>query len=189
MKHILLLVSLLTALGACAPRVRVDKNQDVDFSRYRTYAWMDSDVKAGQNPLYYNQIATNNVENTVNQVLAEKGLRKVRSRPDLLIGYHFFVEERTRTVADPAPVYGPFYGWGRWGFGGWGPGWWGWGGQQFRQEQYRAGTLVVDMVDARTRQLVWRGSIQNAINDPARITAQLPREIERIVERFPDRRS
>ena len=59
----------------------------------------------------------------------------------------------------------------------------------YTQEKYEAGTVVVDMVDARTKQLIWRGSVQNAISNPARIKDQLAREVQRIVERFPQRTS
>lgn len=181
----------MLAFVGCVPRVAVDK-ANVDFSNYRTYAWMNSDVKAGANPLYYNDLASRNVENAVNNVLAGKGLQQVTRRPDLLVGYHFFVEEKTRTVANPTnygPLYGPYYGWGRWGYAGWGPSWWGWGGPPYTQEQYQVGTLVVDMVDTRTKRLIWRGSIQNAVNNPARISDQLTREIRQIVEKFPDKAS
>lgn len=190
MRKVLMVSSLLALIYACSPRVAVDKSSQADFNKYKTFAWMDSDIKAGQNPIYYNQIASESVENTMNGVLSEKGLQQVNSKPDLLVGYHFFVENKTRTVSSPmSPFYGPYLGWGRWGYAGWGPGWWGWAGPQYREEQYKAGTLVVDMVDARTRKLVWRGSIENALADPSRITAQLSREAERIVEKFPDRKS
>lgn len=197
MKNILIAAGLLLAFVGCSPRVAVDTAQNVNFSKYRTYAWMDSDVKAGKNPLYYNDIASRNVEATIEKELANKGLQKVARgrRPDLLIGYHFFVEEKTRTVSTNngpyGSLYGPFYGWGRWGYAGWGPGWWGWNGfgPQYRQEQYQAGTVVVDLVDFRTKRLVWRGSVQDAINNPARINEQLAREVRRIVEKFPDRQS
>lgn len=190
MKRFLIIAAVMVAAYGCAPRVTVDRNNQVNFSKYKTFAWMDSDVKAGQNPLYYNQLATESVENTMSKVLADKGLKPVESRPDLLVGYHFFVENKTRTVAQPmSPFYGPYLGWGRWGYGGWGPGWWGWGGPQYTQEEYQAGTVVVDMVDARTRKLVWRGSVQNAIGDPSRIAAQLTKEVERIMEQFPERKS
>lgn len=189
MKRLLIIFGVLTAIYGCSPRVAVDSSSQTDFSKYKTFTWMDSDVKAGQNPLYYNQLATESVENTMANVLQQKGLSENSSNPDLLIGYHFFVENKTQTVATPSPVYGPYLGWGRWGYRGWGPGWWGWGGTQYTQQQYQAGTLVVDMVDARTRKLVWRGSVQNAVGDPARIAAQLQKEAERIVEKFPQRTS
>ncbi|GAB4030070.1 DUF4136 domain-containing protein [Spirosoma jeollabukense] len=192
MKSLFISLSLAIGFIACAPRVTVDTAQGVDFSRFQTYSWMQSDVKAGQNPLYYNQIASQQVESTIQQALTQRGLREVSRRPDLLVGYHFFVEEKTRTIANnrgPIGMYGPYYGWGRWGYRGWGPSWWGWNswGPMYTQEKYEAGTVVVDMVDARTKQLIWRGSVQNAISDPARIKNQLAREIQRIVEKLPQR--
>ncbi|GAB4026979.1 DUF4136 domain-containing protein [Spirosoma koreense] len=192
MKRLLIIFGLLATGYACSPRVAVDSNSRTDFSKYKTFTWMDSDVKAGQNPAFYNQLATESVENTMANVLKEKGLTQREAKPDLLVGYHFFVENKTRTVANPTSPYygyGPYMGWGRWGYQGWGPGWWGWGGTQYTQEQYKEGTLIVDMVDARTHKLVWRGSVENAVTDPARITAQLTKEVERIVSKFPERTS
>ena len=190
MKNTLLLLAFVVGFTACAPRVAVDK-ANVDFSKYRTFAWMDSDVKGTRNPVYYNQLATEQVENTVAAELAKKGLKQTTRRPDLLLGYHFFVEEKTRTVPNnvggPYGFYGPYAGWGRWGYRGWGPGWWGngFGNTQYTQETYEAGTVVVDMVDARTKRLVWRGAVQNAISDPTRISQNLAKQVERIVEQFP----
>ncbi|RYF45649.1 MAG: DUF4136 domain-containing protein, partial [Cytophagaceae bacterium] len=117
MNRLLSIFTFLVLTSSCAPRVTVDQNSKADFSKYRTFTWMDSDVKAGQNPLYYNQIATENVENTMSNVLQEKGFKETTTKPDLLIGYHFFVENKTQTVATPSPVYGPYMGWGRWGYG------------------------------------------------------------------------
>ncbi|WP_420147222.1 DUF4136 domain-containing protein [Spirosoma sp.] len=190
MKRLLVIFGLMALGYGCSPRVAVDSNSRTDFNKYKTFTWMDSDVKADQNPAYYNQLATQSVENTMGSVLQEKGLTQNESNPDLLVGYHFFVEDKTRTVANPtSPFYGPYAGWGRWGFRGWGPGWWGWGGNQYTQEQYKAGTLVVDMVDARTHKLVWRGAVEDAVVNPTRITAQLTKEAERIVSKFPERNS
>jgi hypothetical protein len=191
MKFLGFLAALLLLVSSCAPRVQVDARRNVNFNKYRTYAWMDPDVTAGKNPVFYNEIATQNVEDALNGTLAEKGLSLNQTSPDLIIGYHFFVENKTRTVSDPSPMYGPFMGWGRWGWNGWGPGWWGWNGgmRQYRQEQYQSGTVVVDMVDARTRKLVWRGAVQDAINNPTRIGPELTREVNRILEKFPERPS
>ena len=192
MKRLLVILGLVILGYGCAPRVTVDRNQRVDFSKYKTFAWMDSDVKAGQNPVYYNQLATQGVENTMSDVLKQKGLTQNEANPDLLVGYHFFVEDKTRTVTNPtalSPFYGPYLGWGRWGYRGWGPGYWGWGGNRYSQENYKEGTLVVDIVDTRTHKLVWRGTAEKAIVDPARITTQLTKQAENIIDRFPNRTS
>ena len=54
----LLIAALLVGFAACAPRVSVDRAQNIDFSKYRTFAWMQSDVGGSKNPVYYNQLAT-----------------------------------------------------------------------------------------------------------------------------------
>lgn len=97
MKQTILLADLLLMLAHCAPRVVVDSAQ-VDFSKYRTGDWIDSGVTAGQNSLYYNLMATQNVEDIINKALTDRDLRQVGRRLDLLVGHHFFMEEKTRTV-------------------------------------------------------------------------------------------
>ncbi|MDR6195975.1 DUF4136 domain-containing protein [Siphonobacter sp. SORGH_AS_0500] len=183
------LVSLIWIGSACSS-VNVDKSRKADFSRYRTFAWMDSDVQAGKNPAYYNEIATQNLEAAVVNTLNEKGYKENTRNPDMLIGYHFFVEQRERTVSDPSPMYGPYMGWGRWGWQGWGPAWYGWGGgPRYRQEKYDAGTVVVDIVDAKTQKLVWRGSVEKAVDNPTQISRQLEREVSRIIDKVPEEKS
>lgn len=164
MRKVLMVASLLVLIYACSPRVAVDKNNQVDFNKYKTFAWMDSDVRAGQNPIYYNQIASESVENTMNGVLSEKGLQQVNAKPDLLVGYHFFVENKTRTVSAPmSPFYGPYLGWGRWGYAGWGPGWWGWAGgagldhSTEKNSTKRARSLLIWWMRARES---WYGAVR-----------------------------
>ncbi|WP_420155667.1 DUF4136 domain-containing protein [Siphonobacter sp.] len=186
---LLLLLSLLWVASACTT-VNVDKSSRANFSKYKTFAWMDSDVQAGKNPVYYNEIATQNLENAVESTLAEKGYQRDENNPDMLIGYHFFVEQKERTVSDPAPLYGPYMGWGRWGWRGWGPAWYGWGsGRQSHREKYEAGTVVLDIVDAKTRKLVWRGSVEKAVDNPTQISRQLERDVNKIVEKVPEEKS
>jgi hypothetical protein len=41
------------------------------------------------------------------------------------------------------------------------------------------------MVDAKSRRLVWRGSVENAVGNPAQIEKTLANQVEKIVEEFP----
>ncbi|MFT4032715.1 MAG: DUF4136 domain-containing protein [Siphonobacter sp.] len=181
----LVLISLLWFSWGCSS-VNVEKSKRANFNNYKTYAWMDPDIKAGKNPVYYNAIATQNVENTVDYTLNQKGLKKNDTDPDIIVGYHFFVEQKTRTVANPAPYYGPYHGWGRWGWRGWAPGWWGWGGTTYHNERYRDGTVVVDIVDTKTHKLVWRGSVEKALGSPENISRNLAQQVNKILEKYPN---
>lgn len=201
--NLLFIAGLMLFTVGCAPRVTVDQSKNADLSNYRTFAFMnnDSSVVAGGNPLYYNQIATQNVESTMRDEFAKKGVTEAAQNPDLLVGYHFFVQKKTQNVpvgggysglggySGYGSGFGRGWGWGRWGYGGWGPGWGGFGGTQYIKQNYEAGTVVVDLVDAKTHKLVWRGSVQDAVNNPANITTQLAQEVGQILNKFPDRKT
>jgi len=102
--------------------------------------------------------------------------------------FHLYIEEAERTVANPPapgfvypymfsyrgrllPInYGywyttPYYHTG------------------YRTETYQEGTLILDFVDARTNNLVWRGSMANAMGNPARLGKEFARAARDILER------
>jgi hypothetical protein len=56
--------------------------------------------------------------------------------------------------------------------------------------EFEQGTLVVDLIDARTRKLIWRGwaqdSVAGVIDDQDRLDHQVERGVTRMFERFPN---
>ena len=74
MKTILFATAMLMALASCNT-VKVNRSS-ANLAKYKSYAFMEPDVKAGKNPLYYNDIATQNVEAVVDNALLNKGLKK-----------------------------------------------------------------------------------------------------------------
>jgi len=54
-----------------------------------------------------------------------------------------------------------------------------------RTEQYREGTLVLDFIDARTNNLVWRGSMADPVGDPARLGSEFSKSAKEILDKFP----
>jgi hypothetical protein len=139
-----ILVALLLVV-ACED-VQYDYDTTVDFSMYRTYAWKGS--QRVQQDLVHKRIV-----DSVDAVLASKGLAKLEKTegfpgPDLLVTYHAAYQEQVR-ITD----------WGYWGPYGYGPGFWGpWysHGGPVTVDTLPVGTLVIDLVDAARKQLVWR---------------------------------
>lgn len=192
MKNIVFIAGFFLLTAGCKPKVTTDQVADTDYSSYRTYAFMDSDIAAdsGETPSYYSQAATQGVESTVKSELTKKGVTENTETPDMLIGYHFVVEVRTKTIPANSYVgYGPYYGWGRWGYGGWGPGWYDYGGPAYVRQAYGDGTVVIDMVDAKTHNLIWRGAVKDALRDPNLMIKRLPGEIARVMKRFPENKT
>jgi len=130
---------------ALANTVTYDFDKTTDFSRFRTYAWV-----SGTN--LEDELNHKRVVNAIDGQLASKGLRRVESGApsDLLVAYHASVDKNLQINASSS---------------GWGP--YGLGGSRFgtvRAQEIFVGTLVVDMVDASTRSIVWRGSASTDIN-------------------------
>ena len=175
---------LFTLMTSCAPAVNVQKDSAVDFSRFRTYDWAETQVKTtgDKNPIYKSSLADEMIHGAISSELTKKGIRQVsgNTKPDFYITYHLYVDDAERTVSNP-PVAGyayPYATYYRGGllpinYGGWySPAYFGRTG--YRTETYKEGTLIVDMIDARTNDLAWRGSIADPVNNPASFGEQFP---------------
>ncbi len=71
------------------------------------------------------------------------------------------------------------WGWGGWGWGG------GWSGGRSSMETYTEGTIVVDVLDTKTRTLVWRGIAENAFRKPNPDDEKVAKVIGKVMLNFP----
>jgi hypothetical protein len=87
-------------------------------------------------------------------------------------------------------------GWG-WG-GGWGWRYWRWGVAwpmtvQRRIETYTDGTVVVNLVDAKTKQVVWEGEVPDVVNlpvdNPVRATKEVDAAVTKLFTKYPPQTS
>jgi hypothetical protein len=184
---------LLVWLSACTSAVTVEQQPGINFNKYRSFAWADTEVKTqgDQNPLLNSPIAQARIRQAVAGELAKRGIREVDRNPDFYLTTHIFVEQAERTVTNPPPPaagyaypYAVRYRGGLLpvNYGYWySPAYY----QTTRTEQYREGTLVLDFIDAKTNNLVWRGSMADPVDDPARLGRQFAESAKDILEKFP----
>ena len=77
-----------------------------------------------------------------------------------------------------------FYSGTGWGYGGWGPG--GMGTSTTTVNEYKEGTLVLDMYDSNSRQLLWRGTATDTLSDkPEKNEKKLNKAVEKMFDKFP----
>lgn len=167
-------------------QVSTDYDPSVNFNQYHSYTFVKPDVKTGNNPIYNSPLLMQNIQGNLARELKDRGLAYNQSNPDLLVKVHTYTENKTRNVLNGSN-WGYPYGWGffpyRFGFG---PYWGGYyGGQTYRQENYTQGTLLVDMIDARTRKLLWRGAVQGVVDSPKRLERQVARGVRKIMKDYP----
>ncbi|KAA9347041.1 DUF4136 domain-containing protein [Larkinella humicola] len=193
MKRIIAFAVLLLAGGlssfSYAQGVTTDYDRSVDFSKFKTFAWCTPDIQVGKNPIYSSPLITQNIENTVTDELTKRNITLLPENPDILVGFHTYTEKKTQTVSNgPAltPMFYPFGFRGGWrympyGFGNW-PYQWNTG---FHNVQYTEGMLILDIVDAHSKQLIWRGTIAGAVDNPAHIEKEVSKGIHKIMKEYP----
>ena len=171
-------VAMLTA--ACASvSVNTDYNSEAisSMSAYQGYAWLPH--PQGGDTRANNDLVATRVVNAVDEALAASGYRKAQQDADFLVGWHLSLEGKI-DVTTVNRYYG--YGYGRWRGGAVVV------GQTTSVREYDEGTLIIDIVDAASNELVWRGTAQGEIK--ANATGEQRSErvrsvVQQILEDFP----
>ena len=150
-------VSLL-ALPAYAQKPQIQWNEEYDFDAVQTFQWQTTAETSleQRNPFMHSLI-----KNSIEKELAVSGLTEVQSNPDVYVTYHASTDTEVRLQSDS---FG--YGFGGYGMGGWG--YYGYGAAgpvstTTRVIEYQRGTLVVDIWDAASKELVWRGTVSDTL--------------------------
>jgi len=139
---------LLLSTAAFAQKTDIDWDRTANFANFHTYMWETSPRPAKG---FWNQ----RIIDQVDKQLQAKGLTKVDSNPDMWVVY-------SNSIHDQKQVVGTGYGMGPgWGWGYWGPP----GNVTYNTYVTKQGTLVVELADAKDKQLLWRGSVTDTISD------------------------
>ena len=159
---------LLTASAAFAIKVKTDYDHGASFGNYKTYSW--TSVKTA------NSIWDDRVKDAVNSALRAKGLTEVPSGGDIAVA----AMSSTRNQQTLETFYDGMGGGWRWrGFGGFGQ-------STTTVENYKVGTLVVDLFDGNSKKLVWRGVASDTISNKAdKNTKNLDKGVQKMFQHFP----
>lgn len=174
------LYGLLSAV-ALAAKPQIQWNPDYDFSTVGTFAWREPpDASlADSDPFLHSRII-----NAINYELTEFGLTEVSANPDVFIAYHSSTETDVRITSTSVG-----YSFGSYGMGGWGYYGYGFGGPvatTSRATEVERGSLMVDVVDSGSNQLVWRGSVNDIVlsDDPQRTQRNVVDAIEKMAKQY-----
>ena len=152
---------LATTLAGCASvHVNTDWDHAAQFDRYRTYTWMDSPrMQAMQHATLFDRRLRSAVEGQ----LAAKGLRKADGggAADIVLVYHAGVQDKLDVQQ------------------------WGYAARRWDVRQYHEGTLVVDVIDANTDSLVWRGIASGEVTSSSESIKQLEQVVQKMFATFP----
>ena len=165
--------ALTAAIAGCAPiTVTSFTGQGVRVDTYRTYGWADAvdtgvpgDPRLDNNPFFHEYL-----RGAIERHLVSRGYEPTVLRPDVYVHYHASTRQKVH-VSDQEPAADRR--------------------RERRAEVYDEGTVVIDLTDARTGALVWRGAadsgLAGAVNDQTRMEEAIERVVGRILGRLPRR--
>jgi len=166
-KSAIALAVLLTAcMATMGQDVRYNYMPGTDFSKYHTYKWVT--IEGGA---HTNQIVDAEIKQAVDSQLASKGLTKTDSdKADLYVGYQIAIDKEKQ--------------WNAYSMGG--PRWGGMGSAT--SSTISNGTLVLDMYDPTTKQLVWTGNATKTL-DPSgnqeKNQKNLDKAMQKLLKNYP----
>jgi hypothetical protein len=190
MKKMSLVTAALVSAGfvllmACSPAAHIEKDEDTDFSRFKTYSWMDNENgKNRKNKI--NNLTEQNIQAAVNEELRKEGWREVKNNPDVLIGYDILVERATRERSNPVysqpftrVYYNPYTR--RYGTLYYPSRFLGYDNDAYTTKE---GTITVSMVDVRTDKTVWQGWTTSEVNSSNLTRREIQTGVKSIFRKF-----
>jgi hypothetical protein len=168
-----LITAAALAAGCATVTVSSHIERSANFADYVTYDWGPPDnLPVGDPRLDNNPFFVDYLQGAIEKKLAAKGYeRAVSGEPDLLVHYHASVNQKVE-VYETDTRYGYSYGSG-----------------ETRVTDYEQGTLVVDVVDAKTSKVIWRGWSQNVMNgvidDQRRLEQQVDEGVTKMMVLLP----
>ena len=174
----------LFLLTACSTlTVRTDYDTNYDFSALGSYAWLEG--KAPSNDIRINNsLIINRVVNAVNTNLQSKGYELVeKDKADFYVNWFGGIENKIRQ--ETINTYYGYLGYDSdtWGYRGYWPGY-----ARTYSYEYQEGTLIIDIADSKSKQLIWRGTGREYLEEketPEEITDNINQTVSGILSSFP----
>lgn len=169
---LLLLFYVTTYATACSTiTVNTSYEAGVDFDRYKTYGWMPGVRTTGSLPEIIGAGRVGFfVEKTVELELTDRGYEKEKrpgKKPDFFLFYRAHAEEKLDPTVVPYSCGEVICG------------------QSLDIKTIREGTLVLDIIDAESNRVVWRGTAVSVLSDPSNRQEMISEAVYRMLRNFP----
>lgn len=164
---LMLLLALFCSGIAQAQDVKYNYVPGTDFSKYKTYKWVD--IPGAKKP---DQMLDGQIMAAVDAELSKKGLTKTDAdTADLYVAYQVAINQQTQ-----------------WNAMGGGVGWRFGGMASATSSNINIGTLVVDFYDVAEKKQVWRGDATKTLNpskDPKKNLSNLQKAVAKLLKNYP----
>jgi hypothetical protein len=170
------IATLILAVGACSPvQVRTLVAPGADFKGRTTFHLMSpkarGDVRMSPNdPMLVNSITYRRIRQAIRSAMEKKGYRYAQEGASMEVAYYAAARDKL-----DVRTYDYGYRWRRWP------------SERADVYEYTQGTVIVDVVDPATHELLWRGQGRAPVSDdPDKFADQLEEAANKILEKFPN---
>ena len=185
------LVGLLFFTGACnlselVVKINTAQDQKAQFSQYRTYNWYQANpTTAFPGESVVNPNLQQHLKRAIEQEIAKKGLQKNTGNPQVLLAYDVSVKKPAQLPAQDFPEgfgfgyayqLGYRYDYGHANIADYKP-----------VDAYLPGTLIIDIIDAGTKELIWRGWADDVVNNFDADFKTVENYVDDIIDKYPSR--
>jgi hypothetical protein len=178
---------LVVGFTACSPSLYVSTDYDkaTNFQQYQTWNWyQDQPVAKSDSTRRYSTFLDKRIKTAVENEMARRGFKKASGldKPDMLLAYDVTIDNVQRVRPDyvnvPMIGYGYYYGY-RYAY-------------RYNRlynastvQEYQEGTILLDIVDAASNELVWRGTSQTSASEKSLNQEKVQEIVNSILAKFP----
>ena len=174
-------------LAGCTSTAHIEKDDNADFTRYKSFAWIDKDGEGRSDRNKTNDLTESKIREAVNKELERSaGWKEVKNRPDVLLTYDVLVEKGIKENNNPVysrpysrVLYNPytrryttlyypsqFMGYER------------------DERSIKEGTITISMIDTRTDRTVWQGWTTDEVNGKNLTSKEIQNSVRSIFKKF-----
>ncbi len=174
-------------LASCASTAHIEKDDHTDFTKYKTYSWVEKQGDEKKEDNKKNDLAEQKIRDAVSKELEKTaGWRQSKNNPDVLLSYDVLVERSVKTQSEPVysrsfirTFYNPY-------------------SRRFYNVYYpsrfvgydnydtptREGTITISMIDSRSEKTVWQGWATDEVNNRNLTTKEIQSSVRAIFRKF-----
>lgn len=174
-------------LASCSSTAHIEKDDNADFSRYKSFAWVDKDGEGRNDRNKNNDLTELKIREAVNKELERSaGWKEVKNRPDVLLTYDVLVEKGVKESNNPVYsrpysrlLYNPYtrryttiyYPSQLMGY-------------ERDERPIKEGTITISMIDTKTDQTVWQGWTTDEVNSKNLTSKEIQNSVRSIFKKF-----
>lgn len=176
---LLLLFAVLTLAGGCSPYTKIYSEEEpgVNLYQYSTFSWLEnpSVARGNSGPEWLNKATEDDIRSAVEKQLNRYGLHACNETPDLMLHYHVVVKNEVLYIRD---WWCDEESWRRYGHC-----------NRIRPLDYKEGTLIIDLIDAKTGVQVWRGAATGVLENmtPEQAEVRIYDAVRLIFKKYPEK--